>query len=93
MAVGFAVPNGRREHLLHDAPFGRRRVRVACGKRVRRCLEPACAMVTSTEVHALAAPRALVTRRAMTWAADALIDDNTTVAALARRLGVVGSSS
>jgi len=36
----------------------------------------------------LAAPRALLTRRAVVWAADALTDDDTTVAALARRLGV-----
>ncbi len=78
-----AVPHGRREQLLHDAPFGYRRVRVAWRKRVWRCLEPACAMVTFTEVHALAPPRALLTRRAVVWAAD-----DTTVNALARRLGV-----
>ncbi len=40
-----AVPHGRREHLLHDAPFGHRRVRVSWRKRMWRCLEPACAMV------------------------------------------------
>jgi transposase len=83
-----AVPHGRREHLLHDAPFGHRHVRVAWRKRVWRCLEPACAMVTFTETHALAPPRSLLTRRAIIWAADALTDDDTTVAALARRLGV-----
>jgi transposase len=83
-----AVPHGRREHLLHDAPFGHRRVRVAWRKRVWRCLEPACAMRTFTETHALAPPRALLTRRAVVWAADALTDDDTTVAALARRLDV-----
>ncbi len=83
-----AVPHGRREHLLHDAPFGHRRVRVVWRKRVWRCLEPGCPMVTFTEVHALAPPRALLTRRAVIWAADALSDDDTTVSALARRLGV-----
>jgi transposase len=83
-----AVPHGRREHLLHDAPFGHRRVRVVWRKRVWRCPEPACPMVTFTETHALAPPRALLTRRAVIWAADALTDDDTTVAALARRLGV-----
>ncbi len=83
-----AVPHGRREHLLRDAPFGHRRGRVAWRKRVWRCLEPACAMVMFTETHALAAPRALLTRRAVMWAADALSDDDTTVNALARRLGV-----
>jgi hypothetical protein len=49
-----AVPHGRREHLLHDAPFGHRRVGVVWRKRVWRCPEPACPMVTFTEVHALA---------------------------------------
>ncbi len=80
--------HGRREHLLHDVPFGHRRVRVAWRKRVWRCLEPACSMVTFTEVHAPAPPRALLTRRAVAWAADALTDEDTTVAPLARRLGV-----
>jgi transposase len=83
-----AVPHGRREQLLHDAPFGHRRVRVAWRKRVWRCLEPACAMVTFTEAHQLAPPRALLTRRAVLWATDALTDDDTTVSALARRLDV-----
>jgi transposase len=82
------VPHGRREHVLHDAPFGHRRVRIAWRKRVWRCLELACPMVTFTEEHVLAAPRALLTRRAVIWAADALTDDDTTVAALARRLDV-----
>ncbi len=63
-------------------------MRVAWRKRVWRCLEPACAMVTSTEMHALAPPRALLTRRAVAKAADALSDDHTTVNALARQLGV-----
>jgi len=40
-------------------------------------------MVTFTEVHALAPPRALLTRRAVIWAADALSDDDTSVNALA----------
>ena len=83
-----AVPHGRREHLLHDAPLGHRRVRVVWRKRVWRCLEPACATVTFTEVHPLAPPRALLTRWAVVWAADALSDDDSTVNALARRLGV-----
>ena len=45
-------------------------------------------VVTFTETHSLAPPRALLTRRAVVWAADALADDDTTVNALARRLGV-----
>ncbi|MDP9496415.1 MAG: ISL3 family transposase, partial [Actinomycetota bacterium] len=44
--------------------------------------------MTFTETHPLAPPRALLTRRAVVWAADALADDDTTVNALARRLDV-----
>ncbi len=80
-----AVPHGRRKHLLHDAPFGHRRVRVRWRKRVWRCAEPACPVVTFSETHPLAAPRALLTERAVVWAADALTDDDTTVNALAPR--------
>jgi transposase len=83
-----AVPHGRRVHPLHDAPDGHRRVRVVWRKRAWRSLEPACATTTLTESYALAPPRALLTRRAVTGAADALTDDDTTVAALARRLDV-----
>ncbi len=83
-----AVRHDRRDHLLHDAPFGHRRVRVRWRKRIWRCAEPACPVVTFTEIHPLAAPRALLTRRAVLWAADALEQDDTTVAALARRLDV-----
>ena len=82
------VPHGRREQLLHDAPFGYRRVRISWRRRVWRCLEPTCPMVTFTETHPLAAPRALLTRRAVVRAADALSDDDTTANALARRLDV-----
>ncbi len=83
-----AVAHDRREHVLHDAPFGHRRVRVRWRKRVWRCPEPTCPVVTFSETHALAPPRALLTRRAVVWAADALADDDTTVNALARRLDV-----
>jgi len=83
-----AVAHGRREQLLHDAPFGHRRVRVRWRKRVWRCREPACPTGTFTEIHELAVPRAVLTGRAVMWATDALADDDTTVAALARRLGV-----
>jgi transposase len=43
-----AVPHGRREHLLHDAPFGHRRVRISWRKRVWRCLKPACGTMRFT---------------------------------------------
>ncbi len=83
-----AATHGRRLQVLHDAPFGHRRVRVLWRKRVWRCREPACAGGTFTQQHALAAPRARLTRRAVVWAADALAEDDSTVAALARRLDV-----
>ncbi len=57
-----AVPHDRREHLLHDAPFGHRRVRVRWRKRVWRCPEAACPVVTFSEVHPLAPSRALTRR-------------------------------
>ena len=83
-----AVAHGRRDHLLRDVPFGHRRVRVCWRKRVWRCCEAACPVVTFTERHELAAPRAVLTRRAVIWATDALAQDDTTLSALARRLGV-----
>ncbi len=56
---------------------------------------PACGVVAVGHgrrshrlADALAAPRAKLTRRAVTWATDALVWDDTTVAALARHLGV-----
>ncbi len=60
-----AVPHDRREHVLHDAPFGRRRVRVRWRKRVRRCPDLACPVVTFSESHPLAAPREM--RPAKRW--------------------------
>jgi len=83
-----AVGHGRRVHVVHDAPcFGRVTV-VRWLKRVWRCREPACPKGTFSEEHGLAAPRAVLTVRAVRWAADALTHDDTTVSALARRLGV-----
>ena len=57
-------------------------------KRIWRCLEPACPVVTFSEQHDLIAPRAKLTSRAIGWATDALAHDDTTVSALARHLGV-----
>jgi len=83
-----AVAHRRREHLLRDAPFGHRSVVVMWRKRIFRCAEPACPVTTFSEDHPLAGHRAALTRRAITWAVDALEQDDTTVSALARRLGV-----
>ena len=45
-------------------------------------------MDTFSETHDLAPPRAVLTTRAVRWAVDALSQDDTTVSALARHLGV-----
>ena len=47
-----------------------------------------CPVTTFSEDHPLADQRAALTRRAIVWAADALEQDDTTISALARRLGV-----
>jgi transposase len=83
-----AIGHGRRVQVLHDAPCFGRPVRVRWFKRIWRCDEESCPKQTWTEQHPFAAPRAKLTTRAIDWAVDALRHDDTTVAALARRLGV-----
>jgi transposase len=83
-----AVAHGRRVRVLHDVPFGHRQVRLSWRQRLWRCEEPLCPVRTWTEEHDLAPPRGRLTHRAVSWAADALAEDDTTVSALARRLGV-----
>ncbi|WP_161387642.1 helix-turn-helix domain-containing protein, partial [Enterococcus hirae] len=83
-----ATAHGRRMRVLHDVPFGHRQVRLAWRQRLWRCDEAACPVRTWSEEHDLAPPRGLLTRRAVVWAADALAEDDTTVSALARRVGV-----
>jgi transposase len=82
------VGHGRRDHVAADAPCFGAVTRVRWRKRIWRCAEPACPVVTFSEQHELIAPRAKLTCRAITWATDALAFDDTTVAALARHLGV-----
>jgi transposase len=83
-----AAGHGRRVHLVHDAPCFDRVTLVRWRKRIWRCREPMCATTTFSEGHDLAPPRAVLTTRAVEWAADALTHDDTTVSALARHLGV-----
>ncbi|MGA8993857.1 MAG: ISL3 family transposase [Nocardioidaceae bacterium] len=83
-----AIGHGRRVQVLHDAPCFGRPVRVRWFKRIWRCGEESCPRQTWTEQHPFAAKRAKLTARAIDWAVDALRHDDTTVAALARRLGV-----
>jgi len=83
-----AVGHGRRDHLAAEAPcFGQVTV-IRWRKRIWRCPEPACPVVTFSEEHDLIAARAKLTSRAVGWATDALTHDDTTVSALARHLCV-----
>lgn len=83
-----AVGHGRRVHVAADAPAFGVPVLVRWRKRVWRCPEPLCDRGTFSERHDFLAPRAKLTTRAVHWATDALADDDTTVSALARHLGV-----
>jgi transposase len=83
-----AVGHGRRVHVVHDAPCFDQVTLVRWRKRIWRCREPLCTMDTFSETHDLAPPRAVLTARAVRWAVDALSQDDTTVSALARHLGV-----
>jgi transposase len=83
-----AVGHGRRRHRVADAPCFAVSTIVVWRKRVWRCREPACPVVTFSEQHPLIAPRAKLTARAVGWATDALVHDDTTISALARHLGV-----
>lgn len=83
-----AVGHGRRVQVLHDTPSFGRPVRVRWAKRIWRCPGAACPRLTWTEDHAFAAPRAKLSTRAVDWAVDSLRHDDTSVSAIARRLGV-----
>jgi transposase len=83
-----ATGHGRRRITAADAPCFGMPVRIVWLKRVWRCDEPDCPMLTWSETHQLIAPRAVLTSRAVAWATDALAHDDTTVSALARHLRV-----
>ena len=79
---------GRRVHEVADAPAFGRPVRVRWSKWFWRCAESACPTWTFSEAHPIAPARAKLTARAAAWAVGMLRTDDTTVAALARRLRV-----
>jgi len=83
-----AVGHGRRLHRVRDAPCFATPTVVAWRKRIWRCAEPRCPVVTFSESHPLIPARAKLTTRAVAWATDALTYDDTTVSALSRHLGV-----
>lgn len=83
-----AQARGRQVHELADAPAFGLPVRLRCSKRLWRCAEPGCPVISFSEQYPFAPARARLTARAVSWAAGMLRTDDTTVSALARRLGV-----
>ena len=65
-----AAGHGRRRHRVADAPCFAVSTIVVWRKRVWRCREPVCPVVTFSEQHPLIAPRAKLTSRAVGWATD-----------------------
>jgi transposase len=83
-----AASHGRRDVVLVDAPCFGRPVELVWRKRTWHCPDPDCPAGGFTEQHpALAAPRALLTRRASWWAVGQLRREHASVAGLARALG------
>ena len=83
-----AETRDRRARRLHDIPAFAAPVELSWRQRRYHCLEPACAVRWFSEDHALAGPRAKLTVRAVWWAIGCIQRDNTSVASVARRLGV-----
>jgi len=83
-----AASHGRRVRRLHDIPAFGAPVELVWRVRRWRCGESACPVGVFTEEVELAVARAKLTTRAAWWAISCLRCDTTSVAALARRLGV-----
>lgn len=84
-----ARSHGRRAQVLHDVPFGDTAVVIVWRTRTWRCAEPLCGKGSFTEQGpAVAAPRALLTRRAIGWALAQLRREHASVLGLARQLGI-----
>ena len=80
--------HGRVTVSLIDAPFAGRPTRLRWRKHRWICREPACPVVTFTEQNPdVAAPRSLLTRRAVSWAIRQLRYENASIQGLARQLG------
>ena len=63
-----AVGYGRRQHRVHDAPCFATPTVLLWRKRIWRCGEPSCPVVTFSDTHQLVPPRAKSTARAAGWA-------------------------
>jgi transposase len=83
-----AKPHGRREHLLRDVPVSGRAALLVWRKRIWRCRNVDCPMVTRTERSPLAGPRQSLTQRAKEWVARRVGAEAETVACVARTLGL-----
>lgn len=83
-----AASHGRREHLLRDLEVADRPVLLVWHKRIWRCRNVNCSMVTWSETVPQISARAVVTNRVRTWVTRRVGQHADTVAALARRLGV-----
>jgi transposase len=83
-----ATPHGRRVVRVRDLPIGGRPVVLLWRKRIWRCREPVCRVLTWTERVAGIAPRAVLTQRARAEACRRVGKDAHAVAAVARDLGV-----
>lgn len=89
----FARSKGRRLVKLRDAPSGDRPVTVCWRKRVGKCVEPACAMVTWTEQRPeFVLPGHVLTVRACEWVTGRIAAIEATPASMARVLGVTWST-
>jgi transposase len=83
-----AHSHGRREVMLVDSPCFDRPVRLVWRKRSWWCGQPSCPVRVFTEqAGEVAAPRALLTRRACWWAIRQLRREHASVAGIARQLG------
>jgi transposase len=83
-----ATPHGRRVVRVRDLPIGGRPVVLLWRKRLWRCREPVCGVLTWTEQAATIRPRAVLTQRARAEACRRVGKDAHAVAAVARDLGV-----
>lgn len=84
-----AESRGRKVLVLIDAPMGAGLVRVRWRKRRFRCADVGCAQKSFTEQDAaVAAPRAQLTARAISWAVGQMRRENASVQGIARQLGV-----
>ena len=83
-----AASKGRRKVRVRDLPAGGRRVVVVWWKRLWRCPDPDCDIVSWTEQADAIAPRASMTERARAEACRQVGEQNRSVACVAREYGV-----